>query len=208
MGQLSVNSAYTFGLRLLWAVRAAAGAFHRRQGRAGWVALASSVLAVGFAVALYLEQSQAERLLRNGVMNLQAAEVDRGREDDIHARLKNFDARLLPVDGVSGLLTDLLEAARRGTLAVASSEYRIEPEVVGRFEKLRFSWPVTGSSTALLELISEALGKHPSLGVEGLKISRNTDGVGVEARIDWVVYIKETAVTDPSRAGGQVGGGR
>lgn len=119
-------------------------------------------------------------------------------------RLAAFEALLLPPDDVSTVVRDLLSTAQARNLTLARGEYSREPDPQGGFERVRFTFPLRGDSEAIHAYVQNALKDHPALALENLQLKRErSDAREIDARIRWVLFVRQTPQRLPNPDGGR-----
>ncbi len=112
------------------------------------------------------------------------------RVDD-RARLKAFEAILLPPDELPMVVQYLLDAADERGLALVRGEYRPQEDHQGGFLRYRMTLPVQGDAASIQHFVRSALQRHPALALESVEFTRERiDSGEVQAKIQWVVLAR------------------
>jgi len=166
--------------------------------RLGWSGLLLLTLLMVILAALWASAWQRSDMLRIGEQAVRTRSAESAVQDAQLA--KPSQARLqmqsfvdgLPVPSHSAVVVQsLLSLAAEHGLSLPKGAYQFQALGQGQVASYRMATPVQGSGTQVRRFIAAALQAHPSLAIDGLRLSReDTSSVAVEARIDWVLYTR------------------
>lgn len=184
-------------VRVRWELRRATRTFGDRFGVFGWAMLGAAVcLVAGAALARHhaaqrglLETRLAARLADNAATAKPlVALVAPGDGGWARARLKAFDAHLLPHGAIPFVVQDLLDLGEAEGLSMQRGSYRPQVDTAGGFLRYRMTLPVKGAGPAIQRFMKAALRKEKNLALDSVQFKRARIGAtDIEARIQWVM---------------------
>ena len=168
-----------------------------------WTAAALALALAAFwhwtaGVALHAQQ-------RSSQLARAVAGAARPPADDQAQLVRQFVQALPPRDDVPQALQTLFDLADRQGLRLLRGSYRLDAEPNARIARqvriarCRMTLPVQGDPAAVQRFIQAALLALPSLAVESLQFKREA-GAPLEARIQWVLFVRDDARTAAARA--------
>ncbi len=181
--------------RLHWLCLTALRRVLRRFG-GGVIGLALGLLALllvllwGHAQASRADAARAVLRELNERQQAQAAfRQQRVAPDAGRAALTDFAGALLPHEDIPAAVQALLHAAEAEGLVLARGDYRLQPDVAGRFLRYQMSLPVQGPADAIHRFMAQALREQPMLALASVHFQRETGASSkVEARIQWMLF--------------------
>ncbi|WP_341679263.1 hypothetical protein [Niveibacterium sp. SC-1] len=110
------------------------------------------------------------------------------------ARLATFEAALLPQVELKRFLVDAWDGAAVHAVRVTRTEYRIEHEMRGGFDRLLITIPAAGAYPDVRGYAIDLLMRYPGLALEKLQVKRELSASAeVEAELDLVLLIQPGA---------------
>lgn len=94
-------------------------------------------------------------------------------------------------DAAPAVLAGLFAAARHAGLELDEGNYRVSSDRAAGLVRHQISLPLSGTWPALRGFLAEALNRHPSLALEGLRMDRGEDGAEVQATLRLTLYLRE-----------------
>jgi hypothetical protein len=182
--------------RLGWETVRVSGMLWRRFGVTGMLGAALVVLVTAAVLGDRWQMARLEELNRHAVelertntrrVEARSASPTSREAFGGRARLRAFEAVLLPHDDIPVLLQDLLRIANDEDVTLSRGEYRIEPDVVGGFLRYRMELPLQGPAPAVYRFIARALAEHKALALRSVHFRRaRIETEDIEARVQWV----------------------
>lgn len=110
------------------------------------------------------------------------------------AARKPLAERLPAADQDAEILAGLFAAAGQAGLALDQGNYRLNVDKIAGLQRQQITFPVSGDYPAIRGFVARALGRHPSLALEGMQLAR--DGIGANqtrATLRFTLYLREGA---------------
>lgn len=157
----------------------------------GWPAgLALVLTGAAIAGALWLSREEARLEARRAALQERRHDIQRSSATPTAVLAANAFAASLPPDSErQSRTTALLALSAEAGLPWPRTEFRYQADTDGGLAQYRIAMSVTGRYAALRHYVEEALRRDPALGLESLRLRRETGGA-LKAELSWVLHMQ------------------
>lgn len=163
-----------------------------RLGAPGLLGLALLLAAVAAHYGLSRPLSQDAAMLGERADRLASQPPQAGRTQ---AQAEPaFVAALPAAQQDARILAGLFAAAEAAGLVLDQGNYRLTVDRQAGLQRQQITLPVTGAYPALRAFMAEALARYPSLGLDGIHLTRdNVNAAQLKATLRFTLYLREGA---------------